>query len=110
MQEKSVEGVKRFINLGTTLTNKKWMHEEVQNSLQSGNACCHSVQNLEVATQKLRITIYTTITLPQVLLFIPTKSTQYIKYIYLSPITSYIFRCSLRHLQGEYCFICSRNI
>jgi hypothetical protein len=33
--------------------------------------------------------------------FIPTQYTQYVKHIYLSPVTSYMFLCLLHHLQGD---------
>jgi hypothetical protein len=46
----------------------------------------------------------------QSLPFIPTKHTQYVKYIYLSPVTSYMFRCLLHSLQGDHCFTCSKAI
>jgi len=42
----------------------------------------------------------------QSLLFIPTKRTQYDKYMYSSPFTSHMFRCLLHHLQGDHCVIC----
>ena len=31
--------------------------------------------------------------------YIPTKRTYYVKYIYLSPVASYMFRCLLHHLR-----------
>jgi len=31
-------------------------------------------------------------------------------YIYLSPFTSYKFRCLLHHLQGDHCVTCSRTV
>ena len=40
----------------------------------------------------------------------PTKCTQYAKHIYLSPITSYTFRCLFHHLQGDHCDTCSRTV
>jgi len=46
----------------------------------------------------------------QSLHFIPTKCTWYAKYIYLSPITSYIFRCLLHHLQEDHCVTCSKTV
>jgi hypothetical protein len=45
----------------------------------------------------------------QFLLFTSKKCTQYVKYIYLSPMTSYTFRCWLHHLQGDHYIICSRT-
>jgi len=42
----SVERVEQFKYLGTDLTNQNSIHEEIKNRLKSGNACCHSVQNL----------------------------------------------------------------
>jgi hypothetical protein len=41
--------------------------------------------------------------LGQSLLFFPTKCTYCVKYVYLSPGTSYVFRCLLHHLQAENC-------
>jgi hypothetical protein len=43
-------------------------------------------------------------------LFIPPKCTQYVKYIYLSPATSYIFWRLLHHLQADHCVTCSKTI
>jgi hypothetical protein len=41
----SIERVEEFKYLGTTLTNKDSIQEEIKNRLKSGNACYHSVQN-----------------------------------------------------------------
>ena len=46
----------------------------------------------------------------QFLLFILPKCTQYAKYIYLSPVTSYMFRCLLHHIQVDHYVICSRTV
>jgi len=40
------ERVEKFKHLGTTLTNQNSIQQEIQSRLKSGNACCHSVQNL----------------------------------------------------------------
>jgi hypothetical protein len=40
------ENVSRFKYLGTTVTNLNLIQEEIKMRLISGNACCHSVQNL----------------------------------------------------------------
>jgi hypothetical protein len=54
MQEKIKTGAGEIIPLkmwnikilGTTLTDQNSVLEEIKSRLQSGNACCHSVQNL----------------------------------------------------------------
>ena len=40
------ERLEEFKYLGTTLTNQNSIAEEIKNRLKSGNAYCHSVQNL----------------------------------------------------------------
>ena len=42
----SFERVEEFKYLGTALTNKNYIQEEIKNILKSGNAWYHSVQNL----------------------------------------------------------------
>ena len=42
----SFENVEQFKRLGTSLTNQNSIQEEIKSRLKSGNACCHSVQNL----------------------------------------------------------------
>jgi len=64
---KRVEG---FKYLGTTLTNRNSIAEEIKSRLRSGNACYHSVQNLlssRLLSKHLKIKIYRTIILPVVL-------------------------------------------
>jgi hypothetical protein len=43
---RSSENVAQFRYLGMTVTDQKLMQEEFQRRLNSGNACCHSAQNL----------------------------------------------------------------
>ena len=38
--------VEHFRCLGNTLGNQSFIQEEIKSRLKSGNACCHSVQNL----------------------------------------------------------------
>jgi hypothetical protein len=63
------ENVSQFKYLGTTVTNKNLVQEEIKRS-SSGNACYHSVQNLlsyHLMSKNLKIRIYKTIILPVVL-------------------------------------------
>jgi len=64
------EKLVHLVDLGTTLTNKNSIAEEIKSRLSSGNACYHSVQNLlysRLLSINLRIKIYRTIILPVVL-------------------------------------------
>jgi len=66
----SIERVEKFKYLGTTLTNKNSIQEEIKSRLKLGNACCHSVQNLlsfSLLSKNLQIKIYRNIILPVVL-------------------------------------------
>ena len=66
----SFERVEEFKYLGTTLTNKNSIQEEIKSRLKLGNACCYSVQNLlssSLLSKTLKIKIYRTIILPAVL-------------------------------------------
>ena len=63
----SIERVEEFKYLGTTLTNKNSIQEEIKSRLKVGNACYYSVQNLSTSSllsKKLKIKIYRTIILP----------------------------------------------
>ena len=42
----SIERVEEFKYFGTTLTSQNSIQEEIKRRLKSGNACCHSVQNI----------------------------------------------------------------
>jgi len=64
------ERVEEFKYLGTTSTNQNSIAEEIKSRLRSGNACCHSAQNLlssRLLSKTLKMKIYRTITLPVVL-------------------------------------------
>jgi len=64
------ERVEEFKYLGTTLTHKNSIPEEIKSGLRSGNACYHSVQNLlssRLLSNNLKIKICRTIILPVVL-------------------------------------------
>jgi hypothetical protein len=62
----SFERVKQFKYLRTKLTYQNSIQEEIKNSLKSGNACYHSVQNLFssiMLSKNKKIKIYRTIIL-----------------------------------------------
>jgi hypothetical protein len=55
--------------LETTLTDQNCMHEEIKSTLNSGNACCHSVQSsvLPLLCRNLKVKTYKIIILPVIL-------------------------------------------
>jgi hypothetical protein len=60
----------QFKYLGTTLTDKNCMNEEIKSKRNSGNACYHSVQSLlfsHLLSSNVKFKIYITIILPAVL-------------------------------------------
>jgi hypothetical protein len=64
------ERVEELKYLGTTLTNRNSIYEEIKSRLKSGNACYHSVQNLlssRLLSKNTKIRVYRTIILPVVL-------------------------------------------
>jgi len=63
----SIERMEDFKYLGTTLTNKNSIHEEIKSKLKLGNVFYYSVQNLlssSLLSKNLKIKIYRTIILP----------------------------------------------
>ena len=73
----SLEKVEEFSYLGTALTNQNSIQEEIKSKLKSGNACYHSVQNIESSSllhKNLKTKIYRTIFLIVVLYWCETWS------------------------------------
>jgi len=67
MENITFERVEVFIYLGTTLTNRSSITEEIKSRLRSGNACYYSVQKLlssRLLSKNLKIKIYRNIILP----------------------------------------------
>ena len=57
--------VERYSYLGTTITNKDSIHEDITSRLESGNGCYHSVQSLlssSLLSKNVAIKIYRTMT------------------------------------------------
>jgi hypothetical protein len=66
----SFKNVAKFRYLGMTLTDQNGIYDEIKRSLNSGNACYHSVQNLLpscLISKKLKIKICKIVILPVVL-------------------------------------------
>jgi len=62
--------MEQFRHLGTNLTNHDCINEEIKSRLNSGNACCHPVQDLlssSLPSKNIKIEKYETITLSVVL-------------------------------------------
>ena len=59
--------MEHFKYLGTTLTDQYSNHEKIKSILRSGNACCHSVQNLlssSLLSRHIKIKTYGTANVP----------------------------------------------
>jgi hypothetical protein len=59
--------VQHFRYFGTTLTGQNSIHEETNGRVKSGNAWCHSVQNLlssSLLSKNIKIKIYSSVILP----------------------------------------------
>jgi hypothetical protein len=67
---RSSENMSQFKYLGMTVRNQYLIQKEIKRILNSGNACCHSVQNLllsRLLSENVKIRIYNTIILPVIL-------------------------------------------
>jgi hypothetical protein len=70
VNNKSFGRVEQFKYLGTTLTYRNSIQEEIKSRLKSGNACYHLAQDLlssSLLSKNTKIKIYRTIILPVVL-------------------------------------------
>jgi len=70
IDKSTFEKLEDFKYLGTNLTSQNSIAEEIKSRLRSGNASCHSVQNIlssRLLSKNLKIKIYRIIILPIVL-------------------------------------------
>jgi hypothetical protein len=70
MVNRSSEDVAKFKYFGTTLTDQKCMHKEINSRLISGSACYRLVQSLfcsRLLSRNIKVKIYKTVILPVVL-------------------------------------------
>jgi hypothetical protein len=70
VDNKSFERVEDFKYFRKNLTHENSIHEEIKRKFKSGNACCHSLQNLlssRLLSKNTKIRVYRTIILPAVL-------------------------------------------
>ncbi|PNF22964.1 hypothetical protein B7P43_G11390, partial [Cryptotermes secundus] len=70
IRNRCFENEAQFRYLGTTITDRNLIHDEIKRRLNSGNACYHSVQNLlssRLLSKNIKIRIYRTIILSVVL-------------------------------------------
>jgi hypothetical protein len=65
--KRSFEGEAKFKYLGTTLTDKNCMQDEIMSKLNSGNACYQSLLSSRLLSRNVKVKIYKTIILPVVL-------------------------------------------
>jgi hypothetical protein len=69
--------VSQFKYLGTTVTNQNLIQEEIKRTLNSGNTCYHSVQNLlssPLLSKNTKVRLHKTIIVPVVLYVCETWS------------------------------------
>jgi hypothetical protein len=67
---RSSQDVAKFKYMATTLTDQNYLHEEIKNKLNSGNAGYYSVQSAMsscLLSRNIKVKIYKTIILPVVL-------------------------------------------
>jgi hypothetical protein len=68
-ENKSFEEVTKFESLGKTMTDQNCMHEEINSTLNTGNACCHLFQSLlssRLLSRKVKVKLHKTIIQPVV--------------------------------------------
>ena len=91
------------------MTNQNSIHEEIKSRSKSGNACCHSVQNIlsfSLLPENIKIKIQRTVTLPVVLcgreaLSLMLKDEHRLK-VFENMVLREIFRLERDEVRGEW--------
>jgi hypothetical protein len=105
IDNKSFESVEEFKYLGTALTNRNSIQEEIESRLKSGNVCYDSVQDLlssSMLSKNTKFKIYRTIILPVVLYECETLREEHRLRVFENRVLRRIFGRKRDEITGEW--------